>query len=172
MTYAIRDALHADLPAIRDIYNDAVLNTTAIWNESAVDLGNRQAWFAARQAQAYPILVIVDSDNTVLGYASFGDWRPFDGFRHTVEHSVYVRSDQRGKGLGPQLLTALIERAKACDKHVIVAAIESGNAASIGLHQRLGFAITGQMPQVGRKFGRWLDLTFMQLILTPERSAP
>ena len=73
---------------------------------------------------------------------------------------------------GPLLLAALIERAKACDKHVMVAAIESGNAASIRLHQRLGFAITGQMPQVGRKFGRWLDLTFMQLILTPERSAP
>ena len=80
MTYAIRDALHADLPAIRDIYNDAVLNTTAIWNEQAVDLGNRQAWFSARQAQGYPILVIVDTAERVLGYASFGDWRPFDGF--------------------------------------------------------------------------------------------
>ena len=83
MTYHIRDAVHADLPAIRDIYNDAVLNTTANWNEQAVDLANRQAWFNARQAQAYPILVIVDADNMVLGYASFGDWRPFDGFRHT-----------------------------------------------------------------------------------------
>ncbi len=103
MTYTIRDAVHADLPAIRDIYNDAVLNTTAIWNEQAVDLGNRQAWFSARQSQGYPILVIVDSENSVLGYASFGDWRPFDGFRHTVEHSVYVRSDQRGNGLGPAI---------------------------------------------------------------------
>ena len=167
----IRDATEHDLPAIRAIYNDAVLNTTAIWNEQPVDLANRQAWFSARQAQQYPILVAVDNDE-VTGYASFGDWRPFEGFRYSVEHSVYVRNDQRGKGLGPQLLTALIERAKACDKHVMVAAIESGNAASIALHQRLGFAITGQMPQVGRKFGRWLDLTFMQLILTPERSAP
>ena len=167
----IRDATEQDLPAIRDIYNDAVLNTTAIWNEQPVDLGNRQAWFSARHAQGYPILVSIENGE-VTGYASFGDWRPFDGFCHTVEHSVYIRADQRGKGLGPQLLTALIERAKACDKHVMVAAIESGNAASIGLHQRLGFAITGQMPQVGRKFGRWLDLTFMQLILTPERSAP
>ena len=172
MTYAIRDALHADLPAIRDIYNDAVLNTTAIWNESAVDLGNRQAWFAARQAQAYPILVIVDSDNTVLGYASFGDWRPFDGFRHTVEHSVYVRSDQRGNGLGPQLMTALIERAKTCGKHVMVAAIESANAASIHVHKQLGFVTSGRMPQVGIKFGRWLDLTFMQLMLNPGALAP
>ncbi len=168
----IRDAAEADLPALRDIFNDAVLNTTAIWMDNVVDLANRQAWFAARAQQGYPILVAENADGEVVGYASFGDWRPFDGFCHTVEHSVYIRVDQRGKGLGPQLLTALIERAKACDKHVMVAAIESGNAASIGLHQRLGFAITGQMPQVGRKFGRWLDLTFMQLILTPERSAP
>ena len=168
----IRDAAEADLPALRDIFNDAVLNTTAIWMDNVVDLANRQAWFAARAQQGYPILVAENAAGEVVGYASFGDWRPFDGFCHTVEHSVYIRVDQRGKGLGPQLLTALIERAKACDKHVMVAAIESGNAASIRLHQRLGFAITGQMPQVGRKFGRWLDLTFMQLILTPERSAP
>ena len=168
----IRDAAEADLPALRDIFNDAVLNTTAIWMDNVVDLANRQAWFAARAQQGYPILVAENADGEVVSYASFGDWRPFDGFCHTVEHSVYIRADQRGKGLGPQLLTALIERAKACDKHVMVAAIESGNAASIALHQRLGFAITGQMPQVGRKFGRWLDLTFMQLILTPERSAP
>ena len=168
----IRDAAEADLPALRDIFNDAVLNTTAIWMDNVVDLANRQAWFAARAQQGYPILVAENADGEVVGYASFGDWRPFDGFCHTVEHSVYIRADQRGKGLGPQLLTALIERAKACDKHVMVATIESGNVASISLHQRLGFAITGQMPQVGRKFGRWLDLTFMQLILTPERSAP
>lgn len=168
----IRDAAEADLPALRDIFNDAVLNTTAIWMDNVVDLANRQAWFAARAQQGYPILVAENADGEMVGYASFGDWRPFDGFCHTVEHSVYIRADQRGKGLGPLLLAALIERAKACDKHVMVAAIESGNAASIRLHQRLGFAITGQMPQVGRKFGRWLDLTFMQLILTPERSAP
>ncbi|URM28443.1 N-acetyltransferase family protein [Pseudomonas frederiksbergensis] len=167
MTYHIRDALLADLPAIRDIYNDAVLNTTAIWNYKTVDLDNRQAWFSARHAQGYPVLVIVDGDNSVLGYASFGDWRPFDGFRHTVEHSVYVRNDQRGNGLGPQLMEALIERAKGCNKHVMVAAIESGNGASIRLHDRAGFVVTGQMPQVGTKFGRWLDLTFMQLILDP-----
>jgi len=167
MSLLIRDALHADLPAIRDIYNDAVLNTTAIWNEQPVDLGNRQAWFSARQAQGYPILVAIDAQDSVVGYASFGDWRPFEGFRHTVEHSVYIRDDQRGQGIGPQLMSLLIERAKGCDKHVMVAAIESGNAASIRLHQRLGFTINGQMPQVGTKFGRWLDLTFMQLILNP-----
>ena len=168
----IRDAAEADLPALRDIFNDAVLNTTAIWMDNVVDLANRQAWFAARAQQGYPILVAENAAGEVVGYASFGDWRPFDGFCHTVEHSVYIRADQRGNGLGPLLMAALIERAKACGKHVMVAAIESGNGASIRLHERLGFITTGQMPQVGRKFGRWLDLTFMQLILTPERSAP
>ncbi len=116
--------------------------------------------------------MIVDAGNSVLGYASFGDWRPFEGFRHTVEHSVYVRSDQRGNGLGPQLMAALIERARDGGKHVMVAAIESGNSASIRLHERQGFAITGQMPQVGVKFGRWLDLTFMQLTLNPGALPP
>ncbi|TDV65896.1 GNAT family N-acetyltransferase [Pseudomonas sp. LP_7_YM] len=172
MTYTIRDALLTDMPEVLDIYNDAVLNTTAIWNEQPVDLANRQAWFTARQAQGYPILLAVDSDARVLGYSSFGDWRPFEGFRHTVEHSVYVRHDQRGKGLGPLLMKALIERTRTCDKHVMVAAIESGNSASIRLHERQGFIVTGQMPQVGTKFGRWLDLTFMQLDLSPGADAP
>lgn len=167
----IRDATEHDLPAIRDIYNDAVLNTTAIWNEQQVDLANRLAWFSARQAQRYPILVAVEHDE-VVGYASFGDWRPFEGYRYTVEHSVYVRSDQRGKGLGPRLMQALIDSAGTCGKHVMVAAIESGNQASIRLHERLGFTTTGQMPQVGIKFGRWLDLTFMQLTLNPGAEPP
>ncbi|MDH0731415.1 GNAT family N-acetyltransferase [Pseudomonas sichuanensis] len=171
MSYPLRDALVEDLPGILDIYNDAVRNTTAIWNETPVDLANRQAWFEARAQQGYPILVAVD-ETGVLGYASFGDWRPFEGFRHTVEHSVYIRGDQRGKGLGPILMAALIERARTCDKHVMVAAIESGNAASIRLHQRLGFAFTGQMAQVGVKFGRWLDLTFMQLNLDENALPP
>lgn len=172
MPYLIRDAQQADLPALRDIYNDAVLNTTAIWNEQPVDLGNRQAWFSARQTQGYPILVVTDASDTVLGYASYGDWRPFEGFRHTAEHSVYVRSDQRGNGLGPRLLGALIERAREDGKHVLIAAIESGNGASIHLHERLGFITIGCMPQVGVKFGRWLDLTFMQLTLNPGAQPP
>lgn len=164
MSYSLRDARPEDLPDLLAIYNDAVLNTTAIWNETPVDLANRQTWFELRAAQGYPILVAVD-DSGVLGYASFGDWRPFEGFRYTVEHSVYVRGDQRGKGLGPVLMEALIERARSGGKHVMVAAIESGNAASIRLHERLGFVVTGQMAQVGVKFGRWLDLTFMQRVV-------
>ena len=165
MTYHIRDALLADLPAIRDIYNDAVLNTTAIWNEQTVDLGNRQAWFSARQDQGYPVLVIVDGDNSVLGYASFGDWRPFDGFRHTVEHSVYVERDCRGRGIGRRLLETLIERAKSQDYHVLIGGIDADNAVSIELHKKFGFTFCGEIREAGFKFGRWLHLVFYQLIL-------
>ena len=161
----IQDATSADLPSILAIYNDAVEHTTAIWNETRVDLANRQAWLSERQSAGFPVLVARNDADEVVGYASYGPWRTIEGFRHTVEHSVYVRPDCHGQGLGTRLLQALITRAKAQGLHVMVAAIESGNLASIALHQRSGFVVTGQMPQVGRKFGRWLDLTFMQLIL-------
>ncbi len=161
----IRDAADADAPAIAAIYNDAVVNTTAIWNEVQVDAANRVTWMADRRRLGYPVLVAVDGDGTVLGYASFGDWRAFDGYRHTVEHSVYVRADRRGGGIGKSLMQALIGRARAIGKHVMVAAIEAGNQGSIALHEALGFQRTGLMPQVGMKFGRWLDLAFLQLIL-------
>lgn len=165
MSYSICGASEADLPGILAIYNDAVAHTTAIWNETPVDLANRHAWLAERAAAGFPVLVARDAVGEVVGYASYGTWRSIEGFRHSVEHSVYVRADQRGQGLGALLMQALIERAREARLHVMVAAIESQNAASIRLHQRLGFTITGQMPQVGRKFDRWLDLTFMQLIL-------
>lgn len=161
----IRDAVAADLGGIRDIYNDAVANTTAIWNETLVDVANRAAWLKAREAAGFPVLVALSDGGEVVGYASFGEWRAFDGYRHTVEHSVYVRGDQRGGGIGRALMIALIERAEALGKHVMIAGIETGNLASIRLHEKLGFVQTGHMREVGTKFGRWLDLTFMQLIL-------
>lgn len=161
----IRDAGPADMTVVADIYNHAVLNTTAIWNEAAVDLANRLAWLGDRRKAGYPVLVAVDENDHVLGYASFGDWRAFDGYRHTVEHSVYVHIDQRGKGVGEALMVALIARARAIGKHVMVAGIEARNEGSIRLHEKLGFEHVGLMKQVGTKFGAWLDLTFMQLTL-------
>lgn len=116
-------------------------------------------------------MLVSEENGVVTGYASFGDWRSFDGFRYTVEHSVYVHPAHQGKGLGRKLLSRLIDEARRCGKHVMVAGIESQNAASIRLHHSLGFTVTAQMPQVGVKFGRWLDLTFMQLQLD-ERAAP
>ncbi|MBT0768776.1 N-acetyltransferase [Kineosporia sp. J2-2] len=167
----IRDAVIGDLAGITAIYNDAVKNSTAIWNEKIVDVENRSAWLADRHTSGYPVLVMVDDEETVLGYATFGDWRAFDGYRHTVEHSVYVRTDRQGRGIGRALMTELIDRARALGKHVMVAGIEAGNTGSVKLHEQLGFRHVGQMPQVGTKFGRWLDLTFMQLTLD-ERPQP
>ena len=143
----IRDALPADLAGITEIYNHAVRETTAIWNETEVDLPNRIAWHAERQRLGYPVLVAVEGEK-VLGYTSFGDWRPFDGYRYTVEHSVYVRADMQGRGLGVALMQALIERARALGKHAMVAGIEAGNRGSIRLHEKLGFRQVGLMPQV------------------------
>lgn len=160
--------VHADdehLPAIVAIYNDAVLNTTAIWNEAMVDIDNRRLWQAQRRASGYPVRVALDAAGQVLGYASFGDFRAFDGYRYSVEHSVYVRSDLRRSGVGRALMTQLISDANACGKHVMIAAIESANAPSIRLHESLGFIESGRMAEVGTKFGRWLDLTWMQLRL-------
>ncbi len=164
-TLQIRDAHAGDIEGILAIYNDAVANTTAIWNETLVDAANRAAWLADRQRLGYPVLVAIDDQGAVAGYASFGDWRAFDGYRHTVEHSVYVHQNARGAGLGKLLMQALIERARAIGKHVMVAGIEAGNTASIQLHERLGFTQVGLLPEVGTKFGQWLDLAFLQLKL-------
>ena len=161
----IRDAETTDAAAIADIYNDAVQHTTAIWNEVTVDAADRAGWMHARRAAGFPVLVATDDAGTVIGYASYGPWRAFDGYRHTVEHSVYVRDGQRGAGLGSTLLTALVDRARAAEVHVMVAAVEAGNAASIRLHERHGFERVGLMPEVGTKFGRWLDLALLQLTL-------
>ena len=167
----IRDAGRGDIEGITAIYNDAVERTTAIWNDTTVDAANRAAWLADRERAGYPVLVAVDGSSSVLGYASFGDWRAWDGYRHTVEHSVYVRADQRGNGIGKALMLALIDRARTIGKHVMVAGIEAGNAGSIRLHERLGFEAVGHLKQVGTKFGTWLDLVFMQLTLDA-RTAP
>lgn len=161
MTTIIRPAVEDDLPAILAIYNDAVAKTTAIWNDQPADLANRRAWFFARVTQGFPILV-AEEEALVVGYGSFGDFRPFEGYRFTVEHSVYVAEGVRRRGIASSLLAALEERARDMGKHVMVAGIAADNEASIRLHERFGFVETGRMGEVGFKFGRWLDLVLMQ----------
>jgi L-amino acid N-acyltransferase YncA len=161
MTVVVRPATDPDLPAILAIYNDAVRHTTAIWNDTLVDLDNRRAWHDARVRLGYPVLV-GEEDGDVVAYGSFGDFRAFDGYRFTVEHSVYVAEASRRRGIASALIMALVERASALGKHVMVAGIAADNEASIGLHRRLGFVETGRMLEVGYKFGRWLDLVLMQ----------
>lgn len=162
-------AQHAD--GIAAIYNHAVEHTTAIWNERLVDAEDRAAWLAARQSDGFPVLVALEEDGTVLGYATYGPWRPHDGYRRTVEHSVYVREGLRGRGTGSTLLSALIERARAQGLHVMVAGIDAENLGSVRLHERFGFTRVGVLPEVGIKFGRWLDLAFLQLVLDQDAPA-
>jgi phosphinothricin acetyltransferase len=158
----IRDAAAADLPAILAIYNEVIATSTAIYTEHALSLDDRQAWLENRRRNGYPVLAGFNGQE-LLGFASFGDWRQWpDGYRYTVEHSVYVRSDARGTGIGTALMTALTSRAAAMGKHVMIGAIDADNAASLRFHTKLGFEEVAYLREVARKSGRWLDLIFVQ----------
>lgn len=160
----VRDATIDDVPALLAIHNEAVRTTTAIWDEDEVDLDDRRTWFVERQAAGFPVLV-AEVDGVVAGYSSFGPWRPKSGYRHTVENSLYVLAAHHGHGLASVLLDTLLLRAREAGLHRMMAMIESSNTLSIGLHERRGFRVVGQMDEVGTKFGHWLDLTVMQLDL-------
>ena len=166
----VRDATESDVPAILAIYNDVLATSTAIFSEIPSTLEERLQWFRARRTLGYPILVATD-DSGVLGFASFADFRSWPGYRHTVEHSVHVRADTRGRGIGSALMTVLLERAIALGKHVMVAGVDADNLGSIRLHERLGFRQAGTLHHVGCKYGRWLDLTFLERRLD-ERPQP
>jgi len=167
----IRDAVEGDLEGIREIYNDVLLNSTAIYNDRPATLEDRRAWWRARVEQGYPVLVAVE-EGDVVGFASFGDFRSWPGYRFTVEGTVHIRADRRGQGLGRALLEALVERARAAGKHVMIAGVDAENQASLRYLERFGFERAGLLKEVGFKFGRWLDLVFMQYWLTAaEKSA-
>jgi phosphinothricin acetyltransferase len=157
----IRDAIEADLPAILAIYNEIIASTTAVYSEQPVSLEDRHRWWRGRVEQGYPVLVAHDAAG-VAGFATFGDFRAWPCYRHTVEHSVHVHRERRGQGIGTQLVSALIPRAALLGKHVMVAGVDADNAISIRLHERLGFERVAHFREVGCKFGRWLDLVFLQ----------
>jgi len=160
----LRDAVESDLPGILDIYNEVIANSTAIYAENPVSVDDRLAWFRAHQEQKYPILVASD-ETGILGFISISDFRAWPCYRYTVEHSIHVRVDRRSRGVGSALLEALIPRASALGKHVLVAGIDADNVVSIKLHQRLGFKQVAYFGEVGHKFNRWLNLVFMQRFL-------
>lgn len=160
----IREASLDDLPAILAIYNDVLATSTAIYRDEPATLDDRRSWLAARQAEGHPVLVAIDAGE-VVGFAGFGGFRPWPGYRFTVEHSVHVRADRRGQGVGGALMGPLITRATALGMHVMIAGIDADNAGSIRFHERLGFTRAAHLRQVGFKFGRWLDLVLMQRIL-------
>jgi phosphinothricin acetyltransferase len=161
----VRDAERDDLPGLLAIYNEVIANSTAVFSDRPVTLAERERWLAGRLADDYPVLVASDASG-IVAFGSFGEFRSWPGYRHTVEHSVHVRADRRGEGVGTAVLNALIERAIALGKHVMVAGIDADNAASIRLHERLGFVEAARLSEVAWKFDRWLDLVFLQRLLS------
>jgi len=156
----IRDATKSDVPAILGIYNDVVTNTTAIYDERPSTLEDRQAWFEAR-SKNFPVLV-GELNGEVVGFSTFGEWRSRWGYRFTVEHSVHVRADCRGKGFGRQLIEVLFPRAAAMNVHMMIAHIDSAAVASLRLHEKLGFKNVGTFREVGKMRGGWLSVVAMQ----------
>lgn len=151
--------------AILDILNDAIVNTTSLYDYHARTLSSMSAWFAAKRAGDFPVLGAIDADQRLMGFASYGPFRAWPANKYTVEHSVYVHRDYRGRGIARSLLQKLIATAREQQYHVLVGGIDVANAASIVLHEQLGFAHAGTIKHAAFKFGRWLDLGFYQLIL-------
>jgi L-amino acid N-acyltransferase YncA len=157
----IHDAADEDLPGLAAIYNEVIATSTAIYSNVPVTVEERRQWWQTRIAAGYPVLVARDAAG-VAGIATFGDFRAWPGYRFTVEHSVHVRADGRGRGVGTLLVQALFPRAAALGKHVMIAGVDAANGASIRFHERLGFHKSGHLQEVGYKFDRWLDLVFLQ----------
>ena len=165
----VRDAAVDDMSAVCDLYNALVDSTTVAWTETPEPLTDRLTWFEQQQQHGFPVLV-ADTGDDVVGFASYGSFRgagKWPGYLHTVEHTIHVRQDWWGKGVGQRLLSSLIDRAREDGMHVMVGAIDADNLASIRFHERLGFNEVARMPEVGRKFDRWLDLVLVQLIIRP-----
>jgi phosphinothricin acetyltransferase len=160
----IRDAVEADLPQILEIYNEVIINTTAVFSYEPHTLQMREQWFTERRQQGFPI-VVADEDGVIVGFAALGWFRAWPAYKHTCENSLYVKTGNRGKGIGKLLLKALIDEAKQINMHVIIAGIEALNEGSIALHKQFGFEEAALLKEVGYKFDAWLDLLFMQLIV-------
>jgi len=161
---SIRHANENDLPAMLDIYNEIILNTTAVWHSDPHTLEMRQEWFAIKKEQGYPVFV-AEAEGRMVGFSTIGPFRPWIGYRFTVENSVYVAADSRGKGIAKLLLPPLIKAAKELNLHAIVAGIEASNEASIVLHKKFGFEEVAHFKEVGYKFNRWMDLKFLELVV-------
>lgn len=150
---------------ILEIFNDAILTSTALYDYAPRTPQSMDTWFDTKARSGFPVIGAEDGEGSLLGFASYGSFRAWPAYKYTVEHSVYVRRDQRGRGLGSLLVRELIAAARERGVHVMVGAIDSSNAASLAMHRALGFVHAGTLRQVGFKFGRWLDVDFLQLTL-------
>ena len=160
----IRNAEEEDLPAILAIYNDVIVNTTAVYDYEPHTPAMRLAWFNVKKEQGFPVFVAVENGK-VLGLSSIGPFRAWAAYQFSVENSIYVAAEARGKGIGKMLMPPIIDAARQLGMHTMLAGIDASNEASIQLHKDFGFEEVAHFKQVGWKFGRWLDLKFLQLII-------
>lgn len=157
--------------AILAILNEAILHSTALYDYEPRSNQQMQHWFATKVAAEFPVLGMVDASGTLLGFATYGTFRAWSAYKYTVEHSVYVHTNHRGRGIGYKLLSNLLDEAKTRNVHAMIGVIDAQNAVSRALHTKLGFEHTGTLSQVGFKFGRWLDVVFYQKLL-PTPASP
>ncbi len=160
----IRHAIEKDIPQLLDIYNEVIANTTAVYQYEPHTLQMRQEWFQNKQKEDFPVFV-AEEDDVIVGFSTFGPFRNWQAYKYSVENSLYVHAQHRGRGIGKFLLQPLIDEAKAMQMHTIVASIDDTNEVSIALHKQFGFVEVAYFKQVGYKFDRWLNLKFLQLIL-------
>lgn len=151
--------------AILDIFNEAIVNTTALFDYKPRTMQSMHVWFDAKRIGNFPVIGIEDAKGTLLAFGTFGSFRPHPAYKYTVEHSVYVHKDHRRKGLGKEIMKELIMAAQTHGVHAMIAGIEALNQESIALHEKFAFKHVGTLPQVGFKFGQWLDLAFYELRL-------
>lgn len=160
----IRTATENDLQQMLEIYNDIIANTTAVFQYDLHTLEMRKEWFAQKQKDGFPVFV-AEENNEVVGFSTIGAFRNWQAYKYSVENSVYVRSDQRGKGIGKLLLKETIDAAKQMGMHTIIAGIDASNDTSIAMHKQFGFVEVAYFKEVGYKFDRWLNLKFLQLMI-------
>lgn len=170
MPVVIRPAVESDLFEIQRIYNHAILTGTATWDEEPWTMGKRVTWWLDEHANdaTSPVLVADAGPDSLAGFAYLSKMSQKSGWRFTREDTIYIDAAHRGQGLGRLLLTALLDESRRLGQRTIVASITSDNAASIALHQSLGFELMGTMKHAGYKFDRWLDTTYWQLDLHGE----
>ncbi|SDW59922.1 phosphinothricin acetyltransferase [Marinococcus luteus] len=162
---SIRQAEAADIYAITEIYNDAIINTTAVYDYHPYSAENRLEWLRTKKQNGFPVFVY-EQNGQVQGYASYGPFRPWAAFKYSIEHSVYVHPGTRGAGVGRALLRTLIDHADQEGFATMIAGIDSSNPGSIYLHETEDFEYVGTVKKAGYKFERWLDLIFYQRALS------
>ena len=160
----VRKAREQDLPQLLEIYNDIIINTTAVYDYEPHTLEMRKLWWESKKEQGFPVFV-AEEESAIIGFSSIGPFRAWAAYKFSVENSVYVSAVARGKGVGKILLAPLIEAARVMGMHTIIAGIDATNEASLKLHRGFGFKEVAHFREVGWKFDRWLDLKFLQLIL-------